>query len=128
MLAFSNGRPNGKGQTMPAQILQVTLQPDTDPDAFENRLLGTIIPEIQILRRTVQSTSCRVFRAEADGTQPVSYVVLVLAQIVGAPPETPILSPFDLPDETLSKLSKELAGQATVKTLGEVSPLAPASP
>ena len=114
---------------MPAHILQVTLLPDTDPGAFENRFLGTIIPGIQILRRTVQSTSCRVFRAEADGTQPVSYVVLVFTQMVGATPETAgegptTLCPFDLPVEMLSK---ELAGQATVKTLGEVStPLAPA--
>lgn len=109
---------------MPANILQITLLPDTDPGAFENNLLGTIIPGIQILRRTVQSTSCRVFRAEADGTQPISYIVLVFTQMVGETPETagegPItLCPFDLPVE---KLSKELAGQATVRTLGEVSP------
>ena len=110
---------------MPAHILQITLLPNTDPGAFENRLLGTIIPGIQILRRTVQSTSCRVFRTDADGTQPVSYVVLVFTQMVGETPETAgegptTLSLFDLPAE---QLSKELAGQATVKTLGEVSPL-----
>lgn len=109
---------------MPAQILQITPLPGTDPGAFENRLLGTVIPGITILRRNVQSHSCRVFRAEADGTQPISYVVLVFTQMVGATPETAgegptILCPFDLPAE---KLSGDLVGQATVRVLGEVSP------
>ena len=107
---------------MGAQILKLTLLPGVGATELEQTLHDKVLPGLQILRRTVQSTSCRLFRTGSDTTGPISYILLVFTQMVGATPETAgagpsVLCEFPLP---VNALMEELVGQATAEVLNEV--------
>ncbi len=73
---------------MGAPILKLTLLPGVDPAVFERMLKETILPKVQIVRRTVKATLHRVFRSDACTPDASIYVWLVFTQLVGSTPET----------------------------------------
>jgi hypothetical protein len=109
---------------MTAQILKFTMLPDVDPDTFEQTLKDKV-SKIEILRRTVEATSSRLFKSENSGPDQ-TYIGLVFTKMVGSTPETAgegavILCELPLP---IANIAGELANLATVEILSEL-PLPP---
>lgn len=60
----------------------ITLHPDVEAEAFEQELLGNVLPELQVLQRNVRGTSHALYKRKREGDTN-QYLWVLTVDLIG---------------------------------------------